>query len=92
MRALPIFVDVRGKPVIVLGEGQAAREKAAIVERAHGAVAPDEAADARLAIVAHDSEEETEAAVERLRARFVDHKERRAAIAAMLDEAFPDFF
>lgn len=164
MRALPVFVDVRGKPVIVLGEGQAASEKAAIVQRARGIVTTDEAAAARIAIVAHDSEDETRAAVERLRARgllvnavdrpalcdftmpaivdrdpvtvaigtagasaglsgvlrerldrilpanlgafaeqleamkfdlrarFPDHKERRAAIAAMLDEAFPDTF
>jgi len=66
MKALPLFHRVAGKPVIVLGEGEAAAAKRRLVERAGGIVVGDDDRDARLAFVALD---EPEAAAERLRAR-----------------------
>ncbi|MDO7841470.1 precorrin-2 dehydrogenase/sirohydrochlorin ferrochelatase family protein [Sphingomonas immobilis] len=63
--ALPIFVSVAGKPVILVGEGEAADAKRRLLERA-GALVVGEEADARLAIVAM---EKPEATVARLKAR-----------------------
>lgn len=63
---LPLFHRIAGKPVIVLGEGDAAEAKRRLVERAGGIVAGEDELDARLAFVALD---EPEAATERLRAR-----------------------
>lgn len=68
MHSLPLFHRIAGQPVIVLGEGDAAKAKARLVERAGGMVVRDELAEARLAFVAQD---EPEAAVARLRARGV---------------------
>lgn len=56
---------MNARPVILVGEGEAAAAKRRLIERAGGIVV-DEAADARLAIVVDD-----EAAVARLRARGV---------------------
>lgn len=68
MNALPIFVRVAGRPVILLGEGEAAAAKRRLLERA-GAVIVGEHAAATLAIVAIEEEDEARAAVARLRAR-----------------------
>ncbi|MEN3747332.1 NAD(P)-dependent oxidoreductase [Sphingomonas sp. HF-S3] len=67
LAALPLFVKLAGRPVILLGEGEAADAKRRLLERA-GARVVGENADAALAIVALD---EPEAAVERLRARGI---------------------
>lgn len=66
--SLPLFHRVTGKPVIVLGEGEAAEAKARLVERAGGRVCGEDDPAARLAFVALP---EPEAAAERLRARGV---------------------
>lgn len=66
MQALPLFHGVAGKPVIVLGEGEAAMAKRRLVERAGGVPVGEDDAEARLAFVALD---EPEAAAARLRAR-----------------------
>ena len=68
MRALPLFHQVAGEPVIVLGEGDAAEAKRRLVERAGGIVVEDDDRDARLAFVALDN---PELAVVRLKARGV---------------------
>lgn len=65
---LPILVRVADRPVILLGEGEAADAKRRLLERAGAVVVPD-APDARLAIVAIEDEGEARAAVARLRAR-----------------------
>jgi uroporphyrin-III C-methyltransferase / precorrin-2 dehydrogenase / sirohydrochlorin ferrochelatase len=65
---LPLFHRIAGRPVIVLGEGEAADAKRRLVERAGGVVAGEDAPDARLAFVALV---EPEAAVARLRERGV---------------------
>jgi uroporphyrin-III C-methyltransferase/precorrin-2 dehydrogenase/sirohydrochlorin ferrochelatase len=68
MRSLPLFHQVAGQPVIVLGEGEAAEAKRRLVERAGGVVVGEDHAGARLAFVALDAPDE---AVARLRARGV---------------------
>lgn len=67
LAALPIFVRLAGRPVILIGEGEAAEAKRRLLERA-GALIVGEEAEAALAIVAI---EQPEATVARLRARGV---------------------
>lgn len=67
---LPIWLRIEGRPVILLGEGEAADAKRRLLERA-GAVPAGEEADARLAVVAIEDEAEALAAVARLKARGV---------------------
>ena len=64
--SLPLFHRIAGKPVIVLGEGDAADARKRLVTRAGGVVAGESDSQARLAFIAMD---EPEAAAERLRSR-----------------------
>jgi uroporphyrin-III C-methyltransferase/precorrin-2 dehydrogenase/sirohydrochlorin ferrochelatase len=68
---LPLFHRIDGRPVIVLGQGEAATAKRRLVERAGGRVVDDLALGidngARIAFVAHD--DETAARADALRAR-----------------------
>ncbi|WP_375428526.1 siroheme synthase [uncultured Sphingomonas sp.] len=68
--SLPLLMRVNGRPVILLGEGEAADAKRRLLERA-GAVVVGEDTAAPLAIVAIEDEAEARAAVERLKARGV---------------------
>lgn len=68
LHSLPLFVRLAGRPVILLGEGEAADAKRRLLDRA-GAAVVGEDADAALAIVAIDDEGEAQAAVARLKAR-----------------------
>lgn len=68
IESLPLFHRIAGRPVIVLGEGEAADAKARLVERAGGKVCGEDDPAARLAFVALL---DPEAAAERLRARGV---------------------
>jgi uroporphyrin-III C-methyltransferase/precorrin-2 dehydrogenase/sirohydrochlorin ferrochelatase len=70
LHSLPLFVRLAGRPVILLGEGEAADAKRRLLERA-GAVIVGEDTQAALAIVAIDDEAEAVAAVARLKARGV---------------------
>lgn len=63
---LPLFHRIAGRPVIVLGEGEAADAKARLVERAGGIIVGEDNAEARLAFVALV---EPEAVAARLKAR-----------------------
>lgn len=65
---LPIIVRLDGRPVILLGEGEAADAKRRLIERA-GAVAVSDHPDARLAIVAFEDEREAVDAAQRLKTR-----------------------
>jgi len=67
LAALPIFVRLAGRPVMLIGEGEAAEAKRRLLERAGAAIVGEEA-DAALAIVALDPPEEIAA---RLRTRGV---------------------
>jgi len=70
MKSLPLFHRIAGQPVIVLGEGVAAEAKRRLVERAGGQVVANLEVGiergARLAFVALDDVQETDAAVVRL--------------------------
>jgi uroporphyrin-III C-methyltransferase/precorrin-2 dehydrogenase/sirohydrochlorin ferrochelatase len=68
--SLPLFVRLEGRPVILLGEGEAADAKRRLLERA-GAAIVGEDAHAPLAIVAIEDEGEAIAAVARLKGRGV---------------------
>ena len=70
MHSLPIFVRLNGRPVILLGDGEAAAAKRRLLERA-GAKVVDEEAQASLAIVAIEDDYAAEAAIARLKARGV---------------------
>ena len=70
LHSLPLFVRLAGRPVILVGEGEAADAKRRLLERA-GAAIGDEGADAVLAIVAIEDEMLAGEAVARLRARGV---------------------
>ncbi len=70
MHSLPLFVRLQGRPVILLGEGEAAAAKRVLLERV-GADIVDEAAAASLAIVAIDDDDQALAAVARLKARGI---------------------
>jgi len=67
LHSLPIFVRLEGRPVMLIGDGEAAKAKRRLLERA-GAVVVGEDAEAALAIVAL---EEPDATVARLKARGV---------------------
>ncbi len=70
MHALPLFVRLKDRPVILLGDGEAAHAKRRLLERA-GARIMDEEAEAALAIVALEEDAAAEAAIARLKARGV---------------------
>jgi len=70
LHSLPLFVRLAGRPVILLGEGEAAEAKRRLLERA-GAVIGGEDGDAALAIVAIAEETLAREAVARLKARGI---------------------
>lgn len=71
IEALPLFHRLSGQPVIVVGAGEAAEAKRRLVERAGGLVITDInqgiEQGARIAFIAHDSEEAARADAENLR-------------------------
>ncbi|WP_426167471.1 precorrin-2 dehydrogenase/sirohydrochlorin ferrochelatase family protein [Sandarakinorhabdus sp. DWP1-3-1] len=69
MDKLPIFLDVAGRDVIVVGDGEAAAAKARLVTAAGGRVTDEAATQPILAFVALDDEDAARAAAARLRAR-----------------------
>ncbi len=68
MKQLPIFVNMEGHKVILLGEGDAADAKRRLIERA-GGICVGEADDAALAFIAIENEAEALAASARLKER-----------------------
>ncbi|MBX9727650.1 MAG: siroheme synthase, partial [Sphingopyxis sp.] len=68
MHSLPVFVRLSGRPVILLGDGEAAAAKRRLLERAGAVITDDENAEAALAVVALDGEA-ADAAAARLKAR-----------------------
>ncbi|NCN86114.1 MAG: siroheme synthase [Sphingomonadales bacterium] len=70
MNQLPIFVNLSGRKVILLGTGEMADAKRRLYERAGALIVDDEAAhDVALAVVALEDDEAAIAAVKRLKAR-----------------------
>lgn len=70
LHSLPLFVRLAGRPVILLGHGEAADAKRRLLARA-GAVIGDESTDAVLAIVAIEDADAALAAIARLKARGI---------------------
>lgn len=71
MHSLPVFLKLTGRPVILLGEGEAAEAKRRLLLRAGADIRADEDAEAVLAIVAIPDDDAARAAVARLKARGV---------------------
>lgn len=69
MEQLPIFLNLRGRTVVLVGEGEAADAKARLIARAGGRIVPDWEAGATIAFVALDNDGEARAAAAELRAR-----------------------
>ena len=69
MNQLPIFVNLKGRKVILLGTGEMAEAKRRLYERAGADITDDENADAALAVVAIEDDDEAAAAVGRLKTR-----------------------
>ena len=55
MHSLPIFLNLAGRPVILIGDGETAAAKRRLLDRA-GAVVVSEAEQASLAIIALSSD------------------------------------
>jgi uroporphyrin-III C-methyltransferase/precorrin-2 dehydrogenase/sirohydrochlorin ferrochelatase len=69
MHSLPIFLDLSGKPVMLVGDGTMAAAKRRLIERAGGRVVGETDPGARIGFVALEGDAEAEAAAGRLRAR-----------------------
>jgi len=70
MDSLPIFIPLKARHVVIVGEGEAADAKARLVIAAGGRIVPEAGAQgAALAYVALEDEAEAAAAAARLRAR-----------------------
>lgn len=68
MHSLPLFHQIAGQPVIIVGDGPSAEAKRRLVERAGGRIVGEDDPEARLAFVAMG---EPEPIAERLRARGI---------------------
>jgi uroporphyrin-III C-methyltransferase/precorrin-2 dehydrogenase/sirohydrochlorin ferrochelatase len=66
---LPIFLNLSGRTVVLVGKGEAADAKARLIVRAGGRVIPAWEEGATIAFVALDDENEARAAAQALRAR-----------------------
>ena len=67
LAALPVFMRLAGRPVMLIGEGEAAEAKRRLLERTGAAIVGEEG-EARIAVVALD---DPEPVVARLRARGI---------------------
>lgn len=69
MEQLPLFLNLRGRTVVLVGEGEAADAKARLITRAGGRIVAAWEAGATIAFVALDDAAEARAAAAALRAR-----------------------
>lgn len=69
MHQLPIFLNLAGRTVVLVGEGAAADAKARLIARAGGRIVPAWEQGATIAFVALDDEAEARAAADALRTR-----------------------
>jgi uroporphyrin-III C-methyltransferase/precorrin-2 dehydrogenase/sirohydrochlorin ferrochelatase len=68
MEQLPIFLNLSGRTVVLVGDGEAADAKARLIVRAGGRIVPAWEDGATIAFVALDDEDEARAAAQALRA------------------------
>src|SRR3990167_1811514 len=66
---LPIFLNLAGRTVVLVGKGEAADAKARLIVRAGGRIVPEWEEGAAIAFVAPDDEADARAAATALRAR-----------------------
>ncbi len=71
MNQLPIFVNIRGRPIILIGEGEAADAKRRLIERAGGICVGADDRAANIAFIAVADIESALTQAEQLRARGV---------------------
>lgn len=71
MHSLPLFMKLEGRPVILLGDGDAAEAKRRLLERAGADIRTDEDAQAALAAIAIEDEAEALTVIARLKERGV---------------------
>jgi uroporphyrin-III C-methyltransferase / precorrin-2 dehydrogenase / sirohydrochlorin ferrochelatase len=71
LHSLPLFVRLQGKPVILIGAGDAADAKRRLLDRAGAVIVGEDDENARLAIIALDDDAAAEAAAHRLKARGI---------------------
>lgn len=76
MEQLPVFLNLRGRTVVLVGEGEAADAKARLIERAGGRIVPAWEAGASLAFVALNDGAEAVAADLRARGLLVNVVDR----------------
>ena len=69
MNQLPIFVTLRGRNVLLVGDGEAAEAKRRLIERAGSVCVGETATDAMLAFVAVEDRAEAATIAERLKTR-----------------------
>jgi uroporphyrin-III C-methyltransferase / precorrin-2 dehydrogenase / sirohydrochlorin ferrochelatase len=69
MHQFPVFLNLRGRTVVLVGEGEAADAKARLIVRAGGRIVPAWEDGATISFVALDDEDEARAAAQALRAR-----------------------
>ena len=69
MEQLPLFLNLRGRTVVLVGEGEAADAKARLIARAGGRIVRAWEEGAAIAFVALDDDAEARAAAQALRAR-----------------------
>ncbi|HEY9091859.1 precorrin-2 dehydrogenase/sirohydrochlorin ferrochelatase family protein [Parasphingorhabdus sp.] len=71
MNQFPIFVNLRGRKVILIGSGEMADAKRRLYERAGAIITDDEQAEAALAVVALEHDDEAEMAAKHLKKRDI---------------------
>ncbi|MDO9368065.1 MAG: siroheme synthase [Sphingopyxis sp.] len=69
MEQLPLFLNLRGRTVVLVGEGEAADAKARLILRAGGRIVPEWQDGAAIAFVALADEDQARATAQTLRAR-----------------------
>lgn len=71
MNQFPIFVNLRGRKIILIGSGEMADAKRRLYERAGAVITDEEPADAALAVIALEHDDEAENASKRLKRRNI---------------------
>ncbi len=69
MQSLPIFLDLNGRKVVLLGEGEALAAKRRLIERAGGVPVGEDDPEPRIGFIAHPDAARAEDAALRLKAR-----------------------
>lgn len=69
MEQLPVFLNLNGRTVVLVGKGEAADAKARLIVRAGGRIVPEWEEGATIAFVALDDDDQARATAQALRAR-----------------------